>query len=55
MMSMPFLLLGSFSGYMYLAVRKARRELAAKQQAAMTESNSLDSRGAVRERETVEV
>jgi len=33
MMSMPFLLLGSFSSYMYLAVRKARRELAARQSA----------------------
>lgn len=29
MMSMPFTILGSFSGYMYLAVRRARAEQAA--------------------------
>jgi hypothetical protein len=28
MMSMPFTILGSFSGYMYLAVRRARAEQA---------------------------
>ena len=50
MMSIPFLLLGSFSSYMYLAVRKARREqeakAAAEQQAPVAKTT---------ERELVEV
>jgi hypothetical protein len=50
MMSMPFLLLGSFSGYMYLAVRKARRE----QEAKAAEQRDLPATQAV-ERELVEV
>ncbi len=56
MMGMPFFLLGSFSGYMYLMVRKARRELAAKQSAAA--SNTATEPSTVsesRERESVEV
>jgi len=31
MMSMPFTILGSFSGYMYLAVRRARKEQGSKE------------------------
>ena len=50
MMSMPFLLLGSFSGYMYLAVRKARRE----QEAKAAEQNAL-STAQPAERELIEV
>ena len=34
MLSMPFLLVGSFSAYMYILVRRARAEQAAKQAAA---------------------
>lgn len=34
MMSMPFTILGTFSGYMYLEVRKARARQAAEAQAA---------------------
>lgn len=50
MMSMPFLLLGSFSTYMYLAVRKARREQEAK--AALEQKAPVV---AAPERELVEV
>lgn len=56
MMSMPFLLLGSFSGYMYLAVRKARRELAARQGATEASSTAAPASTATApQRETVDV
>lgn len=50
MMSMPFLLLGSFSGYMYLAVRKARREQAAQADAQRSHRASQPA-----DRELIEV
>ena len=42
MMSMPFLLLGSFGGYMYLQVRRARQ--AASQPAMVPASNAAPER-----------
>lgn len=54
MMSMPFLLLSSFSGYMYLAVRKARRERDA-QQAAAQSTPAQPTGSQTEERELVEV
>ena len=43
MLSMPFLIVGSFSGWMYFAVRKARREREAAAASRQQESATADS------------
>ena len=44
MMSMPFLLLGSFTAYMYWEVRKARAQQAASRQANQPAAPSSENR-----------
>lgn len=55
MMSMPFLLLGSFASYMYLAVRKARREQEAKAAAERAAQATGVAEQPTPEREMIEV